>query len=84
MKFLLTLGGTKYIVDEKKLEAFYSLLEGSEEFVSKWNRGENAGEDHFYTYHVFLPEVSINLKTHDVEMLPDKLYAVSKLAGKPQ
>ena len=84
MKFILALSnGTKYIVEEETLDAFYSLLDGSEEFVSKWHRGEN-GEDHFYTHHVFSPENSMGQRTHEVETIPNGLYALAKLAGKPQ
>lgn len=81
MKFLLDVNDKKYVVDDDTLTSIFSLLDGLEGYSRKWNRGEG-NEESFYSHHVYVADITEDLQR--VEVLPNNLYAVAKLAGKPE
>jgi hypothetical protein len=80
MKFLLEVNDRKYVVDSDTLTSIYSSLKGLEGYCRKWNRGEG-NEESFYSHHVYTHAPEEDLER--LEVLPDEVYAVAKLAGKP-
>ena len=75
MKAVLNLGWKNYIMDADKAIAVMQMLEGAEVYEEKWH-SESKGK----TYHVY----ERDLDQQTINLIPDSLYRMAKLAGKPE
>jgi len=76
MKFLFEVDGTEFVLSVDKAESIMEILQDAEVYKEKHNWSEKT-----CTYHVYDQE---ELTPFRMRMLPEKLYAVAKLAGKPE
>ena len=78
----VTIGYTKYVLDNDKALQLVNLLEQAEVYEEKYiNREtrEALGIDKDYTYHVYQKE-----DTFSMQLLSKAMYQTAKLAGKPE
>jgi hypothetical protein len=78
MKAKITIGYKTYVVDHDKAIQILTMLDEAECYDSKYQKDTGSGA--VTTHYVYQQE---ELKTHSLEFIPDKLYAMWKLAGKP-
>ena len=76
MKFLFDVDGTEFVLSVEKAESIMKILQDAEVYKEKHN-----WSDKTCTYHVYDQD---RLTPFRMKMLPEKLYAVAKLAGKPE
>ena len=76
MKFLFQVDGTDFVLDVKQAERVMEILQDAEVYEEKHNWSEKT-----CTYHVYSQE---QLTPFRMKMLPEKLYSVAKLVGKPE
>jgi hypothetical protein len=76
MKAKLSIGYKSYVLDHDKAIQILTMLDGAECYDSKYRSSEEGGTTH-YVYE------NDEVKPHSLELIPDKLYAMWKLAGKP-
>jgi hypothetical protein len=76
MKAKIQIGYKQFVIDHDKAVHILTLLDGAEMYESKY-RSETEGGS---THHIYPQE---ECRTHSLELIPDKLYAMWKLAGKP-
>ena len=77
MKAKLRIGYKEYLLDHDKAIHILTMLDGAELFEHKYRCEADGGS----TYHIYENEEMS--KPHSLELIPDKLYAMWKLAGKP-
>ena len=78
-KAVIQLGYSSYVMDLEDAIKVINALMNSERYEAKYIGGE-----HRYTYHVWtVDEDAKDPTTHMVTMIPDALYRIAKLAGKP-
>ena len=75
-KAILNIGYMKFVMDVDKAIRVMDLLGGVEEYEEKWRKPEEGGT----TYHVF----DTNTDRLRVTIMPDALYRMAKMAGKPE
>ena len=75
-KAILNIGYMKYVMDVDKAIRIMDMLGGVEEYEEKWHKPEEGGT----TYHVF----NANTDRLRVTIMPDALYRMAKMAGKPE
>lgn len=68
---VIELGNISYVVSKEKAFELVEFLETAEVYTSRYKDGG-------YTHHVYPNEGSPSMK-----ILPDSLYQMAKLAGKP-
>ena len=78
MKAKLTIGYKSYVLDHDKAIQILTMLDGAECYDSKYQKDVGMGS---YTTHYVYPQEEVT--THNLELIPDKLYAMWRLAGKP-
>lgn len=74
MKAVLNLGWKNYIMDPDKAVAVLQMLEGAEIYEETWHH-----ESKNKTHHVYEQEAG----SQTLNLIPDSLYRMAKLAGKP-
>jgi hypothetical protein len=73
---VVEIGYKKYILSPKNAVMLAEILDGAEVYEEKYLGGGGAG----YSYHVY-PQDSVEIT---LKLLPDSLYRMYKLAGKPE
>ena len=73
-KVIVELGYKSYVMEADKALALMELLQGAERYQSKYHGGGRGN-----THHVYDEEFDMSIK-----YMPDKLYGMAKLAGKPE
>jgi len=74
-KAIIQMGYTKYVLEAEDALKIMDLITSAECFKAEWHKQEEGGT----TYHVWDNDTS-ELQT--LELLPDSLYRMAKLAGK--
>lgn len=80
MKAKIQIGYKTWVLDHDKAMQILTLLDEAEVYDSKYQKDMGDGGGAFTTHYVYPQE---DIKTHNLELIPDKLYAMWKLAGKP-
>jgi hypothetical protein len=75
MKSKIQIGYKTWVLDHDKAVQLLTLLDDAELYDSKYEK-----EQGVYTHYVYHND---EVKPHNLELIPDKLYAMWKLAGKP-
>lgn len=76
MRFLFQVDNTEFVLNVEQAEGIMTILQEAEVYEEKHNWSEKT-----CTYHVYEQE---ELTPFRMKMLPEKLYAVAKLVGKPE
>lgn len=74
-KIILTFGYKSFVVDGNKALQIMELLQGAEQYECKYRTATEGGS----THHVFATDIT----AVDLKFLPNDLYQMYKLAGKP-
>lgn len=80
MKAKITIGYRQWVLDHDKAIQLATLLDEAECYDSKYQKDIGDGQGAYTTHYVYPQE---ELKPWGLELIPDKLYAMWKLAGKP-
>jgi hypothetical protein len=80
MKAKISIGYKTYVVDHDKAIQILTMLDEAECYDSQYHKDMGDGKGSYTTHYVYAQE---ELKTNSLELIPDKLYAMWKLAGKP-
>lgn len=80
MKAKIQIGYKTWVLDHDKAMQILTLLDEAEVYDSKYQKDMGDGSGAFTTHYVYPNE---EIKVHNLELIPDKLYAMWKLAGKP-
>jgi hypothetical protein len=80
MKAKITIGYKTYVVDHDKAMQILTMLDEAECYDSNYHKDMGDGKGSYTTHYVYAQD---ELKTHSLEFIPDRLYAMWKLAGKP-
>ena len=75
-KVIISFGYKSYVVDGDKALQIMELLQGAEQYESKYRSAAEGGT----THHVYNTDLSML----DIKFLPNELYQMYKLAGKPE
>ena len=78
MKAKLRLGYLDFVIDHDKAIQILTLLDEAELYDSQYQKDVGMGAS--TTHYVYQND---DVKTHSLELIPDKLYKMWKLAGKP-
>jgi hypothetical protein len=78
MKAKIQIGYKTWVLDHEKAMQILTLLDEAEVYDSQYQKDVGAGSN---TTHYIYPQDE--LKTHSLELIPDRLYKMWKLAGKP-
>ena len=78
-KVVVTLGYKPYVMDPADGVALAEILGRAEMYEKKYHR-EEGDRDSYYTYHVWAQESD---DAFSLSVIPDELYKIAKLAGKP-
>ena len=76
MKTIVQIGYTSYVMDAEKAIAVLEMLSGAEIYDSKWNSLSKNSTHYIY------PQDDADF-IRELKLLPDALYRMAKLAGKP-
>lgn len=72
---IVQVGYTQYVMDTEKAITLLGLLEQAEIYETKWvDKGAN-------THHIYEQD---NTAMKNMQLLPETLYRLAKLAGKPE
>jgi hypothetical protein len=74
-KALISVGYTRYVVNTADAVKLADILMGAERYEDKWVK------DVGNTHHIWEQD---ELKKFDIQAIPDSVYRMYKLAGKPQ
>jgi hypothetical protein len=77
MKAIVNIGYKNYVMDAEKALQLLSVLEGAELYDSRWN--SETKQSSYFIY----PQDSGDF-IWEMKILPDALYRLAKLAGKPE
>jgi hypothetical protein len=77
-KAIIQVGYERYVMDAKDALLMHELLAKAELFNRNYRSQEEGGP----TYHVW--EQDHTTETRSFEIMPDNLYRLAKLAGKPE
>ena len=75
-KVIISFGYKSYVVDGDKALKIMELLQGAEQYEYKYRAASEGGT----THHVFESDLAMV----DIKFLPNELYQMYKLAGKPE
>ncbi len=78
MKAKLSIGYKAWVLDHDKAIQILTMLDDAECYDSKYQKDTGSGS---VTTHYIYPQDEV--KTHSLELIPDRLYKMWKLAGKP-
>ena len=76
MKFLFQVDSTDFVLSVEQAESIMTIIQEAEVYEEKHNWSEKT-----CTYHVYSQD---QLTPFRMKMIPEKLYAVAKLVGKPE
>lgn len=78
-KIIISLGYRKFVLDLEKATKVIDLLSDAEMYESKYH-GSADGNPSYNTHHVYANEDTNQI---GLELMPEAMYALAKLAGKP-
>ena len=78
MKAKIQIGYKSWVLDHDKAIQILTMLDEAECYDSKYQKDTGSGSS---TTHYVYPNDEV--KPHNLELIPDKLYKMWKLAGKP-
>lgn len=78
-KAIIQIGYNNYVLDTEKAIKILSLLEEAERYEHKWRKAEEGGS----TYHVWDGNESPADGLREMKLMPEQLYRMAKMAGKP-
>jgi hypothetical protein len=76
-KAIIQMGYDQYVMDAKDALIIHEILAKAERFKRNYRSKDEGGP----TYHVW--DQCADVETRSIEIMPDNLYRVAKLAGKP-
>ena len=76
-KAIITIGYTKYVVSVSDAVKLAEILGDAERYTETWRKAEDGGT----TYHIWEADTH---EEYSVKVIPDALYRMYKLAGKPE
>lgn len=76
MKAVLKIGYENYVVDVARATEIMEVLQNSERYEKHWD-----GVSGTNNYHIWDEQEEVD--TVNLELIPDKLYRMAKLAGAP-
>ena len=79
-KAIVQIGYNNYVLDTEKAIKLLSILDGAERYETKWRNEKEGGT----TYHVWNPDDSPADGMRELKLMPEQLYRLAKLAGKPE
>ena len=79
-KAIIQIGYNNYVLDTEKAIKILSLLEEAERYEHKWRNAEEGGS----TYHVWNANESPADGLREMKLMPEQLYRMAKMAGKPE
>lgn len=79
-KAIVQIGYNNYVLDTEKAIKLLSILDGAERYETKWRNEKEGGT----TYHVWNPAESPADGMKELKLMPEQLYRLAKLAGKPE
>lgn len=74
MKAIVTIGYKQYVMDADKAITMLGMLDQAEVYESKWEGKTTA-------HYIYTQDNNDHIR--EVKLLPDALYKLAKLAGKP-
>ncbi len=77
-KAVIQFGYDKYVVSAEDALTLHGILAKAERYKAQWRSKEDGGT----TYHVW--DQDAETESRNIEILPDNLYRLAKLAGKPE
>ncbi len=80
MKAKIQIGYKQWVLDHDKAIQLVTLLDEAECYESRYQKDMGDGRGSFTTNYIYPQE---ELKVWGMELIPDKLYKMWKLAGKP-
>lgn len=80
MKAKLNIGYKSWVLDHDKAIQILTMLDEAECYDSQYHKDMGDGKGSCTTHYIY-PQDGVT--THNLELIPDKLYAMWKLAGKP-
>ena len=80
MKAKLNIGYKSWVLDHDKAIQILTMLDEAECYDSQYHKDMGDGKGSVTTHYIY-PQDGVT--THNLELIPDKLYAMWKLAGKP-
>lgn len=75
-KAIVRLSYANYVLDTDKAVKLAEILASAEMYADQWRKAEDGGT----TYHVYEQDSASELP---IRVIPDNLYRMYKLAGKP-
>lgn len=78
-KIIINLGYKKFVLDSDKALKVMDLLYDSEIYEAKYH-SEKDGQPSYNSHHVYAHEDTNSI---GLELIPESVYAVAKIAGKP-
>ena len=79
-KIIISTGYRKFVLDADKALKVVELLHDAELYETKYHSATN-GHDSYNSHHVYENDESTSNIT--IELIPEAMYAVAKLAGRP-
>lgn len=76
MKAIVQIGYKTYVMDTEKALTLLGALDGAEVYEAKWD--SNSRQTSYFIY-----DQDSSDSIRDMKLLPDALYRLAKLAGKP-
>jgi hypothetical protein len=76
-KAIIRVGYDQYVVEAKDALAIHEILAKAEHYHRTYRSAQDGGT----TYHIWEQDMSSEMR--DIMMMPDGLYRMAKLAGKP-
>lgn len=76
-KAIVRMGYDKYVMDAEDALTIHEILAKAERYGSKYQRNEDGGTLHY----VWQQDATDEMRSF--ELMPDNLYRMAKLAGKP-
>ena len=78
-KGIVRVGYTEYVMDLDKATKLMEAIIGAEVYETKWHT-----ETKTTTYHIYPRNEADNVKLETITVMPDELYKLAKMAGKPE
>jgi hypothetical protein len=76
-KAVISFGYVSYVMDAERAITLLGLLESAEMYEGLWKPEASGG----MTHHIYPQD---NTKVVPMQLMPDNLYRLAKLAGKPE
>lgn len=82
-KAIISISYDNYVMDVKDALLVAEAMANAERYENRWVKSED-GNSGDYTHYIYPNDKNRNHGIVDIKLLPDALYKLAKLAGKPQ